>query len=120
MPKPKRVRPKSTRPLPSDTVADTLFRSLATVGNQLGTHAEWVRLAVETIRLLALERRELTAEDLYSEIGRPDDARMAGTAFRDAARAGYVVNSGRTVRTERSEGVENPRARRGTVWESTC
>jgi len=111
-------RKKSTIPLPSRTPADTLFRSLATAGRQLGTHAEWVRLAVDTIRELARAKGEITAEDLYAEIGRPEDSRAAGTAFRDAARAGYVANTGRTSLGYRGKNVENPRTRRFTIWES--
>jgi hypothetical protein len=107
-------------PLPAHTVAEGLFRSLSTVstGRRSGAHAGWIWDAVETIKTLAGELRELTVEDLRDRMPDPDNASMAGLAFREAARLGYVENSGRVQKSRYRDEAVTPRCRPLTVWES--
>lgn len=110
-------------PMQARTPAEALFRSLSSVGYQEGTHAEWIARAVNEIETLANHVRTLTVDTFrkhMATIGVPEpaDTRAYGLAFREAAKSGFIENSGRSVKGSKRENVGNPRTRPVTVWTS--
>lgn len=64
---------------------------------------EWQQEAVAALRQLATRLPELTTDDLWRVLERPDDLepRAMGAAMRSAVRAGIVERTDRTRKSER-------------------
>lgn len=77
----------------------------------------WTASIIDVVRDLTRTLPELTADDVRAEalrrgIPEPHHPNAYGAALLNAARAGYIVGTGRVVRSGRSAA----RARQLTVW----
>lgn len=104
--------------MPSRTPGEDLFRSLSTMGRSEGTHVGWLSKAIEAIRALATVHAEFTVEDLWSKVAKPERPALAGVAFREAAKLGYVSATGRYATSGQRDEAYAKRTRKVQFWES--
>jgi len=65
---------------------------------------EWKNVALETVKALAEEKPELTADDVWATgLEKPLEARALGGIMNSAKRSGWIVKSGRSRQTTQPE-----------------